>query len=122
MWTAASVLPASCSVRARRRPCDDDGFEDRRVLREQEERMARKISRRRFTRMMLAGGTAFGCALPARWAAGAAEYVFKWGTNVPESHPLNVHARKAAEAIKQETNGKFDLQLFPNNQLGGDSD
>ena len=84
--------------------------------------MARNISRRRFTRIMLAGSTAIGSALPARWAAGAAEFMYKWGTNVPETHPLNVHARKAAEAIKQETNGKFDLQLFPNNQLGGDSD
>src|SRR5689334_484590 len=79
------------------------------------------ISRRRFIATTLAGGGALGCALPVRWAR-AAEFVFKWGTNVPESHPLNVHARKAAEAIKQETNGRFDLQLFPNNQLGGDSD
>jgi TRAP-type transport system periplasmic protein len=50
-----------------------------------------------------------------------AEFVFKWGTNVPRAHPLNVHAHRAAEAIRQETNGRFDLQLFPNNELGGDS-
>lgn len=51
----------------------------------------------------------------------AAEFVFKWGTNVPAAHPLNVHAQKAAEAIRQETDGRFDLQLFPNNKLGGDT-
>jgi TRAP-type transport system periplasmic protein len=50
-----------------------------------------------------------------------AEFVFKWGTNVPRAHPLNVHAQRAAEAIRQETSGRFDLQLFPNNELGGDS-
>jgi hypothetical protein len=29
---------------------------------------------------------------------------------------------KAAEQVKSETNGRFELQLFPNNQLGADSD
>jgi len=51
----------------------------------------------------------------------AAEFVFKWGTNVPAAHPLNVHAQRAADAIRQETDGRFELQLFPNNQLGGDT-
>ena len=50
-----------------------------------------------------------------------AEFVFRWGTNVPRSHPLNVHAQRAADAIKRETDGRFELQLFPNNELGGDS-
>ena len=50
-----------------------------------------------------------------------ARYVFKWGTNVPGAHPLNVHAQRAADAIRQDTDGEFDLQLFPNNELGGDS-
>jgi TRAP-type transport system periplasmic protein len=83
--------------------------------------MTYQISRRRFTAAALAGGTAIAAALPARWA-NAAEFNYKWGTNVPETHPLNVYARKAAEAIKKDTNGRFDLQLFPNNQLGGDTD
>jgi len=80
-----------------------------------------RVSRRGFTVTSLAGVAALASALPMRRAA-AAEFVFKWGTNVPESHPLNMHARKAAEAIKRDTDGKFDLQLFPNNQLGGDTD
>src|SRR5438105_1935706 len=37
----------------------------------------------------------------------AAEFVFKWGTNVPRAHPLNVHAQRVAEAIRDETNGRF---------------
>jgi tripartite ATP-independent transporter DctP family solute receptor len=50
-----------------------------------------------------------------------AEFVFKWGTNVPRAHPLNVHAQRAADLIRRETDGRFDLQLFPNNELGGDT-
>ncbi|GGF55378.1 ABC transporter substrate-binding protein [Azorhizobium oxalatiphilum] len=77
------------------------------------------MTRRRFA--TLAASTAVAAALPLRYA-NAAEFTFKVGTNVPESHPLNVHLRKASEQIKTETNGQFDLQLFPNNQLGADSD
>ena len=51
----------------------------------------------------------------------AAEYVFKWGTNVPRAHALNLHAQRAADAIRQDTDGQFELQLFPNNELGGDT-
>ena len=81
--------------------------------------MSRTISRRRFA--AAAGGALLGSALPLRYAH-AAEFAYKWATNVPETHPLNVFGRQAAEKIKQETNGRFELQLFPNNQLGGDSD
>src|SRR6478735_387513 len=78
-----------------------------------------KLSRRYFTAM--AGLATLGAAVPLRYAK-AAEFSFKLGTNVPESHPLNVYARKAAEEITQQTDGKFELKIFANNQLGGDSD
>jgi len=54
------------------------------------------LSRRRFTG--LAGLAAIGAAVPLRYAR-AAEFSFKLGTNVPETHPLNVYARQAAEEI-----------------------
>jgi tripartite ATP-independent transporter DctP family solute receptor len=50
-----------------------------------------------------------------------AAFTFRWGTNVPRSHPLNVHAQRAADAIREQTEGALDLQLFPNNELGGDT-
>jgi TRAP-type transport system periplasmic protein len=78
-----------------------------------------KVSRRSFTAM--AGLATLGAAIPLRYAK-AAEFSFKLGTNVPESHPLNVYARKAAEEITQQTDGKFELKIFANNQLGGDAD
>jgi len=35
---------------------------------------------------------------------------------------MNIRAREMAAAIKQETNGSFDLQIFPSSQLGSDTD
>jgi tripartite ATP-independent transporter DctP family solute receptor len=87
----------------------------------EEDTMSKGSTRRQFTATALAGGATLGLSLPLQWAS-AAEFVYKWGTNVPETHPLNIYGRKAAEAIRQETNGRFDLQLYPNSQLGGDSD
>jgi TRAP-type transport system periplasmic protein len=51
-----------------------------------------------------------------------AEFTYKFANNLPDSHPLNIRAKEMAAAIKTETNGRFDLQIFPNNQLGADTD
>ena len=78
------------------------------------------VTRRQAT--IFGATTALAAAVPLRRARAAAEFTFKWGTNVPESHPLNVFGRAAAAELTKQTNGRIDLQLFPNNQLGGDSD
>ena len=78
--------------------------------------MLKTITRRGLTALAGAAAT----ALPRH--ARAAEHTFKIGTNVPASHPLNVHLSRAAEQVKAETGGRFEFQLFPNNQLGADSD
>src|ERR1700709_929261 len=54
--------------------------------------------------------------------AQTAEFTYKYANNAPDTHPMNVRAREMAAAIKTETNGRFDLQIFPNNQLGSDTD
>ncbi len=54
--------------------------------------------------------------------AQAAELTYRFGTNVPATHPLNIRANEAAERIAKETDGRVALQIFPNNQLGNDSD
>src|SRR5882724_2206221 len=51
-----------------------------------------------------------------------AEFTYKFANNLPDSHPLNIRSKEMAAAIKTETNGRFDLQIFPNNQLGADTD
>src|SRR5436305_4562899 len=54
--------------------------------------------------------------------AQAAEFTYKYANDLPDTHPMNARAKEMAAAIKAETNGRFDLQIFPNNQLGSDTD
>jgi tripartite ATP-independent transporter DctP family solute receptor len=54
--------------------------------------------------------------------ARAAEIELKYGNNLPLSHPLNIRAQEAADRIKEKTNGRVEIKIFPNNQLGGDTD
>ena len=76
-----------------------------------------KISRR----TLLAGAGAI--ALPARYAqAQTAEFSYKYANNLPVAHPMNLRAKEMADAIRAETKGRVDIQIYPNNQLGSDSD
>ena len=54
--------------------------------------------------------------------ARAADFTYKFATNVPLTHPLNVRLQEAFERIKSDSNGAMELRLFPNNQLGADTD
>jgi tripartite ATP-independent transporter DctP family solute receptor len=78
-------------------------------------------------RQLLAAGTAslVGNAVAAPSvvrAQGTPQFTYKYANNLPETHPMNVRAREMAAAIKQETNGRFELQIFPSSQLGSDTD
>ena len=77
-------------------------------------------SRRGFIKATAAAGALASIGRPV--FAQAAAYSFKWANNIPATHPSTIRVREAAEAIKQQTNGKVDIQIFPNNQLGGDTD
>jgi tripartite ATP-independent periplasmic transporter solute receptor, DctP family len=80
------------------------------------------LSRRR---LLSVGSTAFaGAVIGAPFIARAqqAEFTYKYANNLPETHPMNARAREMAAAIKAETNGRVDLQIFPNSQLGSDTD
>ncbi len=75
-----------------------------------------KLTRRAFV------GTA-GAALallPARLRA--AEFTYKFANNAPADHPMNIRARAAVERIRQDSGGRLVIEIFPNNQLGGDTD
>ena len=69
----------------------------------------------------LLGATGLAAAWPLRHA-GAAEFNFKIGTNVPATHPLNTHLVRATRRVLEASGGRLELQVFPNNQLGGDTD
>ena len=74
--------------------------------------------------LLAAGGAATLGAIGAPWIARAqsAEFTYKYANNLPVTHPMNVRAREMAEAIKAETGGKVEIQIFPSNQLGSDTD
>ena len=54
--------------------------------------------------------------------AGAAEFSYKYANNLPAAHPLNLRATEAMARIRTATDGRVDIQVFPNNQLGSDTD
>src|SRR3954454_18342678 len=77
----------------------------------------------RTTRRSLLLGTAAGATIGMPWIArGAAEFQLKYANNSPVTHPLTVRTMEAMERIKKETNGRVEIQVFPNNQLGSDTD
>ena len=73
-------------------------------------------------RTFLTGTCAAAVAATAFRARAAAEYDFKFASNLPDAHPLNVRMKEAADRIAKETQGRVELLLFPSNQLGADND
>src|ERR1700756_995079 len=79
-------------------------------------------SRRALLKASAASAVLGGIGAPLVARAQAAEFSYKYANNLPDSHPMNARAKEMAAAIKAETDGRFDLQIFPNNQLGSDTD
>jgi TRAP-type transport system periplasmic protein len=71
---------------------------------------------------LLGAGICAGAGLFGIKRARAAEFTYKYANNLPATHPMNIRAAEAAERIKADTQGRFELQIFPNNQLGSDTD
>src|SRR6478735_1200064 len=80
----------------------------------------------RLPRRRLLATTAASAAFPLvairTRPANAAEFSYKYANNSPVSHPLNIRTTEAAARIKEKTGGKVEIQVFPNNQLGSDTD
>jgi TRAP-type transport system periplasmic protein len=54
--------------------------------------------------------------------AQAAPIKLKFGNDLPVTHSVNVRLKEAIDAITADTKGQVAISLFPNNQLGGDTD
>jgi tripartite ATP-independent transporter DctP family solute receptor len=83
------------------------------------EPIAMPVTRRRAVATMAA------IALPAllsQRARAAAEFEYKLSNNLPADHPFNKRAEAAATRIREETSGRLEIRIFPNNQLGADTD
>jgi tripartite ATP-independent transporter DctP family solute receptor len=80
------------------------------------------FSRRTLLKASAAATVLGGIGAPFVARAQQAEFTYKYANNLPEAHPMNIRAKEISAAIKTETNGRVDLQVFPNNQLGSDTD
>jgi tripartite ATP-independent transporter DctP family solute receptor len=54
--------------------------------------------------------------------ARAAEYSLRLAHTAPLTFPLHIRVAEAADQIAKESNGRVELQIFPDSQLGGDND
>ena len=73
-------------------------------------------------RTLVAGAAALPLVAIRTRPAHAAEFTYKFANNLPATHPLNVRAMEATGRIKQATDGRVEVNVFPNNQLGSDTD
>jgi tripartite ATP-independent transporter DctP family solute receptor len=73
-------------------------------------------------RSVLAAGAALPLFAIRTRPADAAEFSYKFANNLTLQHPLNIRAGEAVARIKEKTGGRVDIQIFPNSQLGSDTD
>ena len=67
----------------------------------------------------MATGAAFASIAIVRTPARAAQFDYKFSSDITADHPLNVRVAEAFAAVSKDTNGRFTVKMFPNNQLGG---
>jgi TRAP-type transport system periplasmic protein len=78
--------------------------------------MSNRFSRRQFG----SGSTAVLTSIAiVKGRARAADFTMKLGTAQALGAPINVRAKQCFDRVFKETHGRVDLQLFPNNVLGG---
>jgi tripartite ATP-independent transporter DctP family solute receptor len=82
----------------------------------------RTINRRKFLHAgtAAAGGMAALGILTRR--GDAAEFTWRYANNNVVQHPMNIRLREAVERIREQSGGRVEIQVFPNSQLGGDTD
>jgi TRAP-type transport system periplasmic protein len=74
-----------------------------------------------FTRRnLMTTGLAAGAALTMPWVARAATTTLRFAHAANEIHPGHKMATSFAEALEKLVPGAFDIQIFPNRQLGDD--
>lgn len=73
------------------------------------------------TRRVLLRAGAVALAAPAlpRFALAAAEFQWRLGHTAPESFPLHKRLAEAAEEIGKKSDGRIELSIRPDSQLGG---
>ena len=80
------------------------------------------ISRRHFLKTVSAASAVAASGLYVTQAHAAAEFTLKFANNLPVTHPMNIRAKEMAAKIGAESKGRIDMQIYPNSQLGTDTD
>ena len=82
----------------------------------------RTISRRKFLHAGTAAAAGIGTFGILTRRGDAAEFTWRYANNNVVQHPMNVRVREAVDRIREQSNGRVEIQVFPNSQLGGDTD
>jgi TRAP-type transport system periplasmic protein len=82
----------------------------------------RTINRRTFLHTSTAAATGIAALGILTRRGDAAEFTWRYANNNVVAHPMNVRLREAVERIREQSGGRVDIQIFPNSQLGGDTD
>jgi TRAP-type transport system periplasmic protein len=92
--------------------------------RDKTRRMEDDIMTHQISRRLLLGSAAAALPLPGlmRARGDTPEFEMKMGNDNPMTHPSTIRQQEAVERILNETNGRVKISVFPNNQLGGDTD
>jgi TRAP-type transport system periplasmic protein len=83
------------------------------------------LDRRAFLKGTAGAAAAAGIAMPFGAPAVRAQVAplkLKFGNDLPAAHSVNIRLGQAIDTITAETSGQLAISLFPNNQLGSDTD
>src|SRR5580700_8694409 len=80
------------------------------------------INRRTFLHTSTAAATGVAAFGILTRRGEAAEFTWRYANNNVLAHPMNVRAREAVDKIREQSAGRMEIQIFPNSQLGGDTD
>ncbi len=82
----------------------------------------RTINRRKFLHAGTAAATGIAALGILTRRGDAAEFTWRYANNNAVQHPMNIRLREAVDRIREQSGGRVDIQVFPNSQLGGDTD
>jgi tripartite ATP-independent transporter DctP family solute receptor len=73
-------------------------------------------------RTVFSSALALPFVITAARQASAARYRYKFATGQSLTNPINIRIQQALDRIQNASNGKLHIRLFPNNELGSDTD
>lgn len=84
---------------------------------------ARRQSLKKMVTFVAAAGAVTGLSLrPGAAFAATPEFSYKCGIALAATHPTTIGLQEACAAILRESRGRLSIEVFPNSQLGSDTD